>query len=449
MPAGRLDLPGTVFRSARFRLLCLAALAGAVLAVLGWRITHPAQNATPTSPQPILGANVPIESPPPLPTDDHLSVQAGLRQVRALQAEAKTLGNDPTAHLRAAQAATLVGDLLSARDEIQTAFTLNPQQHPPAIVDVLARCEAQLGLFSEAQATYRDLIARNPNDATGYIGLSRVQYLIGQRPQALQTLETGTRAVPTSNLQGLLALANEFEARAEILRALAEAQAVANAAPTDPAAGVTVARLLSKLGRLQESRTLLEKLLVAHPDDAMALSQLADLRLNPLLPHNDAATVEQTLLLAGQYNPRDPASFLRLGGYYQAQGRFRQAAFVYTRLLKSIPHSAVGRLQLSYAYASLGDRQTAAEQEQIAQRLLDRDKAETLLTTRRDARPTDPQARLALAHHYIGTGQFAKALPELQAAYCLSSGSAPIRRELAAFYQRLGIPPPAEKRGKC
>jgi tetratricopeptide (TPR) repeat protein len=446
--AGRLNLARKALGSVRFRLLALAVL-GTTLAFLSFRAFNPPRERAPSSPQPILKADVPLGTPPPLPSDDRLTVQAGLRQVHALQAEARAKGNDPAAHLRAAQAATPVGDLLSARNEICAAIALNSQPAPPLIVDVLARCEAQLGLLSEAQNTYRDLIGRVPDDAIGYIGLSRVQYLRGQRQEALGTLERGVRAVPPGDLRGRLALVSEFEARAEIQRALAEAQAISSAAPGEPLAGVKVARLLSKLGRLSEARARLERILAAHPDTAEALSTLADLRLNPLLPQNDPASVEQTLLLAGQHSPNEAASYIRLGGYYQEQGLPRQAAYVYTRMLTLVPDSAVGRLQLAYAYARLGERQRGAEQEQIARRLLARDSEETRLITRRDAHPADASIRLALAHHYIRAGQFARALIELQAACCLSPNSASALHELAAFYERLGVPPstsPAEFR---
>ncbi|HZO89963.1 MAG TPA: tetratricopeptide repeat protein [Chthonomonadaceae bacterium] len=447
MPVARLKMPGKAGRPAPLRLLLAAALGLAALAFLGFRVYQSARSAPPSAPRLLLGEDVALEAPPPLPPGDQQTVQAGLRQVRELQAAAQAQGSAPSAHLEAAQAATRIGDLLSARAEIRAALAHNPQPPPPVISDVLARCEAQLGLFSEAIRTYDDLIARAPGSAIGYIGLSRVQFLLGQRQEALRTLERGSGAVAASDIQGRLALVSEFEARAEVQRALKEAQAVAGAAPEEPAAKVAVARLLGKLGRLTEARQMLEKVLAAHPDHAEALSALADLLLNPLLPKSDPAAIEQTLLRAGQNNPRDTASFTRLGAFYQELGHYRQAAYVYTRLLTRAPDSAVGRLQLAYAYARLGDTRASAEQQQIANRLLARDQEEARLVTRRDAHPRDPAARLALAHHYIGAGQFASALIELQAAYCLAPGSAPVRRELNAFYTRLGVPPPGPLAG--
>ncbi len=438
-------------RSVRFRLLVAVILIGAALAFRAYRTRSRLLGPASSSLQPILSADVPLSAPPPLPSDGFPRMQAGLRQVRDLQMAARARSSDLAAHLRVAQAATPVGDLLTACDEIQAAIGSSSQPPPAAVLDVLARCQAQLGLFSSALRTYGDLIARAPADATGYVGLSRVQYLHGEREAALKTLERGVSAVPAGDERGRLALANEFEARAEIRRALELAQSAAGAAPEDPSAAVAVARLLGKMGRLAEARTLLEKVLAAHPDNAEALGALADLRLNPLLPQNDPASVEQSLLLAGQHDPHNAASFLRLGGFYQDHGQYHQAAYVYGKLLAIASDSAAGRLQLAYAYSHLGENQAGAEQERIAQQLLARDKEEALLTTRRDAHPTDPATRTVLAKHYMGAGQFPQALTELQAAYCLSPGSDAIRRELTAFYRKFGLAPPTlpNAPGKC
>ena len=166
-----------------------------------------------------------------------------------------------------------------------------------------------------------------------------------------------------------------------------------------------------------------------------------------LAPPRDPAAVEQTLLKAGQRNPQDTTSYTRLGAFYQEQGHYRQAAYVYTRLLALAPDSAVGRLQLAYAYAHLGQTREGAEQERIARHLLARDKEEASLLTRRDAHPTDPAARLALARHYVRAGQFAKAQIEVESAYCLAPHAAPVRQEWNAFYTALGMSPPAASAG--
>src|SRR5438105_4002258 len=136
MPAGRLDMVRKATHSIRFQLLAVVVLGAATVAFLGFRASNRAPDVASSSSQPILGADVPLATPPPLPPDDRLKVQAGLRQVRALQAEARARGNDPAAHLRAAQAATPVGDLLSACDEINAAIGSNPRPAPAAIVDV-------------------------------------------------------------------------------------------------------------------------------------------------------------------------------------------------------------------------------------------------------------------------------------------------------------------------
>src|SRR5205814_3592757 len=66
-------------------------------------------------------------------------------------------------------------------------------------------------------------------------------------------------------------------------------------------------------------------------------------------------------------------AFTQLGTIYQEQGRYKQAAYVYVRLLQLNPDSAAGRMQLSRAYAALGDQRRAAEQREIGGRLQERD----------------------------------------------------------------------------
>src|SRR5207237_9487288 len=132
------------------------------------------------------------------------------------------------------------------------------------IVDRLARLEPQLERVTEALEADRPLITPAADDPTGYIGLSRIQFLLGRRQEALKTLDDGLKSVPSGNSAGRLALISELEARAEVQRALTEAQNISNS--SDSAARVVEARLLTKLGRLSEARVLLEKVVGGQPE---------------------------------------------------------------------------------------------------------------------------------------------------------------------------------------
>ncbi len=430
-------------RSARLRLLLAAVLACARIVFLSYRLL------TPPRPERLrLDADVPLAPPPPLPAEDKAALREGLLRLQNRLAIARAQPNDPTVRFAIGYEALRAGDLLTAREELRAGLQLRPETDS-AIYDALGRCEIQLGLFKEAQDTYQKLLARAPGQAAGYIGLRRAQGLLGQREAATQTLERGARAVAPTDISGRLGIAGEFEMRDELPRALAEAQAARARAPDSAAATLTAAHLLFRLGRLSEARTLLEQMLAAHPDDPLVRRYLATVLDNPLLPQRDPALAEHYLLETLQRNHDDVEACQQLAQFYQDARRYRQAAYMFTWLLALVPDSASARLQLAQAYAHLGNPGLSAEQRTIALRLLARNKEEARLRERHDHRPTDPQARLALARHYLDAGQFAKALVELQSAYCLAPRSPQVRRQLTNFYAQLGVPlPPSLQRGE-
>ena len=430
----------------RSRHISVLALAACILAALACYGCHASQKRPPAEAgKPLSLAAETLDPPPPLPADDRKMLQTGLKQIAEMRELARYRGPAPM-HLEIAKQAADVPDILAAFFELRAATAKNAEM-PVAVFDAKGSFAAQAGLYPEAQSIYQEIITRAPNEAAGYVGLSRVQFVLGQRTESLQTLERGAAAVPTEKVADRLSLAQEFEARAEMPRALEIAQEAMRQAPDQPHATLTVARLLGKLGRLPEARSLLEKLVDAQPDNAAALHGLADLLNNPLLPQRDPARAEQLLLRTVQRDPKDASAYANLGRLYEAQKRYKEAAIAYTRLLAITPDDASARLQLSYDYASLGEKRISAEQQKIAQRLLARDAEETRLINRREQHPTDPEARLALARHYAAYGQFGKALTEMQAAYCVSRGSERLRQELFAFYRRLGAPPPPLPKG--
>jgi len=432
-------------RSARVRLILAGLLAILSLGFLGYRAYRTLAPRPPALLR--LGEDIPLTPPPPLPTDDdRLAMRKRLLRLEPLRAAARARPNDPTTWLDLAREAARQGDLLSARDALHKALRLDPQAGP-VVEDALGRCQIRLGLYTQALRTYQNLLPRAPQDAPLYIGLSHAQSFLEQTAAALETLERGARAVPERDIPGRLALVAEFERQGVLPRALAEAQAIHADAPDQPDAALAVARLLFKLGRLVEARPLLEQLVAAHPDHLAARRYLALVLDSPLLPERDRALAEHILLETVQRDRLNTSAYQHLGEIFQEQKRYRQAAVVYTRLLEVTPDSALGRLQLSRAYTRLGDRRTGEEQRRIAARLLARDQAESRLIIRRDRRPTDPQARLALARHYVNAGQLAKAFVELQAAYCLAPESSTPRRELLALYAQIGVPPPSLLQG--
>lgn len=427
-------------RPTRARLLGAALLAALAVGLLVYRIaTLP--KPSPESEHLHLSDEVVLTPPPPLPGDDRLKLRQRLDHLRQMRQDAQAHPDDIVLRSRVAEEALHVGDLFAAREEGLALLRAHPDA-PPGVYVTLGDAQAQLGLFAESRRTYQALLARAPTSADSYIGLSRAQAQLGQKAQARATWQQAARAIPANLLPERLHLAYEYEKRGDLERALNEAEAVLRVAPDDPVALLMAGHLQFKLVHLSEAQTRLEKLVAAHPDDRAGRRTLAAVLDNPMLPGRNRGRAEQLLLETLQAAPDDLPSYSQLGKMYQEQGRYRQAAYIYTRLLENSPDLAAARLQLSRAYARLGDTRQSAEQDQIAQRLLTRDNAEAQLSKKIDRHPTDPQARLELARHYIRSGQFTNALAQLQAAYALAPTAPEPRRELTAFYAQVGLPPP-------
>lgn len=446
-PTKSIQEPKASTRPPHVRLISAVLLAAGALTFLGYRVydtlvlSHPSERL-------FLADNVPLSPPPPLPPDDRTVLQVRLQ---SLESARKVVQSDPhnvTAQMEFARRAAFAGDFLSARAALLHALKPKPQANPEA-EDALGHCLMELGLYTAALRTFQGLLRRFPENAALYINISRLQGILRQREDALRTLERGLKAVLRSDIGGRLALMSELEQYGDLRRTLAVAQVIHADAPDNPDTALAVARLLYKLLRLQEARLLLEKLVANYPDNNLARYYLASVIDSPLQPHRDRKFAEHILLETLQRHPEDLLAHERLGEMYMQQSRYRQAAYIFTRLLEITPDSASSRLQLANAYARLGDARMGAEQRAIAEKLLARDRAEARLITLRNQQPTNPQYRLALANHYIRFRQFGRAFAELQVAYALAPEVARIRHEWVQFYEKLGLIPPSMPGGNA
>jgi len=314
-------------------------------------------------------------------------------------------------------------------------------------MDEQGRCYLGLGLYKQALLLYGQLLSRQPQAAPVYVGLSRAQAHLGQTAEAIRTLNRGIRVVPADSVDDQVSLASILKSDHEYLPALAAAQAAYAHAPDDPQVALILADILSQLQRYPEERALLDTLLARQPGNAAVHAYLASLLENPLNPQRDLRQAEQQYQQALQDGATDAQIYAHLGALYKEQERYREAAAIFIRMLQINPDSTAGRLQLADAYLRMGDRRQGQAQQEIAQRLVARDQAETHLLAQIDRSPSDPQARLALGRHYLDAGQYSHALPVLQAAYLLAPSSGQTRRMLALLYQKLGLTQPtlAEK----
>jgi predicted Zn-dependent protease len=390
-----------------------------------------------------LDDSVTLASPPPLPAFSPGDFRLQWEQRQAARQQL----TDEASYRKFAREATLSGDPLAAYLALQDYLRGQSDPSPP-LLDTLGRVQIQLGLAPDAERTYREVVRKAPEAVRGYLGLSRALMIQERRQEAADTLERGWTTLPPTDMKGHLDLVEEWEQRGELPRALQGAEALHRQTPAPPEVTLTYARLLFKLHRLPEAKQQLEPLVVAQPDNGPARTLLAGVLASPLLPGRDVAVAESALLEAIQHNTADITSLSRLGQLYQEQGRFKQAAYVYTQMLQHAPDSPDARLQLARAYARLSNAALSAEQNALAQQRLRQRLEESRLTVRRDQKPMDSSARRALAQYYIKEGRVDRALPELQAASLLSPRSAPVLQELRALYAKIGVPSPVPPGGK-
>jgi tetratricopeptide (TPR) repeat protein len=389
-----------------------------------------------------LANDVALTPPPPLPGDDRLELKQKLTALEQSRKTAQASPNDPTSQLKVANEAMGAGDRLSALAGYRKALSITPKVDH-VVYEAKGHAESDLGLLEDAKKTYQQLIAASPESAAGYLGLSLTFDLLHKRQDAITALENGISKVPVSDTAGRLELAKQFETFGDAVRALKEAEAVHAAAPDHVEASLAVVHLLIKLERPADARAILDTLLAKNPETAQAKYQLAVAINSPLSAEHLPARVENLLLETIQQAPQDTPAYKLLGQLYHQQGRYKQEAYIYTKLLEQSPDSANARLQLSYAYAKIGDATAADQQQQIAKKLLARDQESAALLIRVHTNPTDPEIHLQLGRHYIKAGMFARALPELQAAYSLSSRNAAVQKELTRFYQQVEVTPPS------
>ncbi len=415
-------------------ILALLFAAGAI-GVLIFRTHSTLQNAKPALLH--LSDDVILGDAPPLPGDDLNTFREKMTQCSALQVEARSKPADVQAWAKAGQAAMVLGDYLSASTDFQRLIQLNTSASSD-IYDALGQSQAQLGQRSKALLTYQTLLKRFPHSAEGYIGLSRAQSSFGNKIESLKTLDDASHVMQT--IPDRIHIAHEFEQKGDLARALQESQSVLTSSPDDPLAMLMTGHLLFMLVRLPEAQQIYSKLTLAHPEDGKARYTYAEILDNPMTKGRDRQMAENILLDMIQQDPRDPKPYAKLGAMYFEQGHFKQSAYIYIRLLELVPDSAAARLQLAQAYAKLGDLKSSQSQQEIAQRLLMRDREEAQLQADIARQPADAVARLKLALHYQNYGQFGNSLPPLQAAFSIDSGNKAIQSSIQKTYADLHVP---------
>lgn len=300
-----------------------------------------------------------------------------------------------------------------------------------------ARCCFVLGLYARALSIYDSLLAADSRNVSAGLGRARALRFLLRREEAARETER-TLSQLEADPDAALAVSRELEAAGDFGRALDVARKAGGQSPEAPG---QAAHLLFKLQRLDEARALLEDLLKKNPSDASSRYYLARTLVNPLYSRPDPARSEHLLLENLSENPSDLASLRSIGELFQSQGRHREAAHAFGRLLQLDSLDAAARLQLSQALRNLGELAQATRQREIALDLLAEERERERMETKRNQVPWSGPMRLQVARLAARQGSYQRAWPDLQSAFAITRGGSEAARELAALYRRAGYSP--------
>jgi choline-sulfatase len=213
--------------------------------------------------------------------------------------------------------------------------------------------------------------------------------------------------------------------QAEMAKWKAKLPAAAGSQPTanlpDPKDKIEVQNLLHRSmlasddGRTAESRQYLEKAVQLDPDSSTAFRQLGELELSA----QDYAKAATHLKRAIQLRPEDSTAAFELGQAMEKTADYPGARDALEASLKLVPSQTTARLLLGHVYLHLKDAHNAEDQFEAAL-LVDSDNTE---------------GRLGLAEAQIMKGDFAAAIPDLEALTKSEPKNAQAWHELAQAYK--------------
>src|SRR3954471_23360504 len=114
---------------------------------------------------------------------------------KGLQASVIATPNDPESHFRLGDALEKTGDLAGAESEYKKSLAL--QVKNPSALGALAYLYSTQKRFAKAEATLRDFIALQPQDAKAHVQLGRVLFSSGKNDDAAKELTTALGLAPS------------------------------------------------------------------------------------------------------------------------------------------------------------------------------------------------------------------------------------------------------------
>jgi tetratricopeptide (TPR) repeat protein len=212
--------------------------------------------------------------------------------------------------------------------------------------------------FKAAAADLNAWLKLHPNDV-------KADYLLAQtyRNLSLSTLEQLLSVAPDSYPAHQL-LAETYQNAQQDAKALAEYKMVENIAPNLPGVHFSIGHLLLKTGQQDAARQEFAAELRTNPDHGGANAELGTILLNQQQPAEAIPHLEKAL----QSDPGQWSTYRELGKAYYMQKEFPKAE---ATLQQAVRHDPEGQahFQLGLVYRSLGKKEAANEQFEIARKL--------------------------------------------------------------------------------
>jgi tetratricopeptide (TPR) repeat protein len=292
---------------------------------------------------------------------------------------------DIQALMSLAQLAALAGNRPEAIARLEQAVSANHESIYPRLV--LARAHLRYDDPKNALMAAKAGLQRSPKEATLLDVAGRAELALGQNDAAIATFRALVAAQPNAPI-AYRYLAAAYEAARDPDRALAELDNALRVAPQDPSVKFDRARLLAATGKTSEATAVLGELKAAHPQDPSiatlegAIAQAGGRSADAVSAYQRAFGSQRTSenlvrlanaqVAAGQISeartaledwrkqrPNDVAVRLSLADLYLSLRELKLAEAEYAELNRAVPDSALILNNLAWTVAELGRAQEA------------------------------------------------------------------------------------------
>ena len=223
---------------------------------------------------------------------------------------------------------------------------------------VLARANAAgaAGRLAEAEAAYRDALARRPHDLEALNNLAGVLGRLGRGDDAVTAYRAAIQHHPAA-LEPRLNLAIALTRAGHANAALAEYDALLAARPDHATAHFYRANLLASLDQLDAARVGYDRALALAPDHAEGYCNRGLVAAR----HGDLAAAERDFMAALRRQPGLVPAWQALAALLRRLGRLGDAAAALARVAALRPDDAEAQLRLAQGLAESGAADAALD----------------------------------------------------------------------------------------